>query len=66
MKPIESAECTTGTHTPTPDISGTLTIQPVESDPFIGLTEQAQDTDQSPPNKKQKIFSEEQIIMGQG
>ena len=65
MKPIESAECTTGTHTPTPDIGGTLIIQPVESDPFIDLTEQAQDTNQSPPNKKQKIFSEEQIIMGQ-
>ena len=34
MKLIESAECTTGTHIPTPDISGTLIIQPVESDPF--------------------------------
>ena len=67
MKPKDSAECTT--YTPIPDISGALTIQipvqPVESDPFIDLTEQAQDTNQSPPNKKQKLFSEEQIIMGQ-
>ena len=29
------------------------------------MTEQAQDTDQYPLNKKQKLFSEEQIIMGQ-
>ena len=35
----------------------TIQIQPVESDPFIDFTEQAQDTDQSPWNKKQKIFS---------
>ena len=63
MKPKENAECTT--HTPTPDISDALAMESDDSDPFIDLTELAQDTDQSPPSKKQKIFSEEQIIMGQ-
>ena len=65
MRPKESAESECTTHTPTSNIGGALTIQPVESDPFIDLTEQAQDINQSPPNKTQKIFSEEQIIMGQ-
>ena len=57
IKPKESAECTT--HTPIPGISGALTIQiqPVEFNPFIDFTEQAQDTDQSPWNEKQKLFS---------
>lgn len=59
----ENSECIL--HTPIPDISGSLTVQTMESDSLMDLTEQAQDTDQSSPNKKQKTFSEEKIIMGQ-